>query len=254
MLAGKPVVDSQGQPVSLESGQEAVALDESLFGLVQGMLQRLEVFGADPAARKSAAFKLGTSNEASAIPLLARALERETERDVRAALEEALAKLRLQSPDPADRVSAVQRLGRFSAEAALPQLRALLERETDATVKAAVQTALRDIDTFIVRRNVIGYLFNGISLAAVLLIMSLGLSVTFGLMGIINMAHGEMLMLGSYTAYVIQEMFATRFGAHQDYYFLVALPLSFLVAGLVGWGWRRACCASSTAGPWRPSS
>ncbi|HET7874232.1 MAG TPA: urea ABC transporter permease subunit UrtB, partial [Methylomirabilota bacterium] len=88
--------------------------------------------------------------------------------------------------------------------------------------------------TFLVIRNVIGYFFNGISLGAVLLIMSLGLAVTFGLMGIINMAHGEMLMIGSYTAYVVQEIFATRWSGQQDYYFLVALPLSFLAAGLVG--------------------
>src|SRR5262249_24032526 len=61
-----------------------------------------------------------------------------------------------------------------------------------------------------------------------------GLSVTFGLMGIINMAHGEMLMNGSYTAYVVQEIVARHWGAYQDYYFFVALPLSFIVAGLVG--------------------
>src|SRR5207244_569640 len=85
------------------------------------------------------------------------------------------------------------------------------------------------------------------SLAAVLLIMSLGLAVTFGLMGIINMAHGEMLMLGSYTAYVVQEIFAARFPAYADSYFFVALPLAFLVAGLVGfaleWGviWLLRC-------------
>jgi urea transport system permease protein len=64
--------------------------------------------------------------------------------------------------------------------------------------------------------------------------MSLGLAVTFGLMGVINMAHGEMLMLGSYTAFVVQELFAARFPAHQDHYFVLALPLSFLAAGLVG--------------------
>ena len=83
-------------------------------------------------------------------------------------------------------------------------------------------------------RNAVAYLFNGLSLASILLIMSLGLAITFGLMGIINMAHGEMLMLGSYTAYVLQEFFATRFSAHADTYFLAALPLSLLVVGAVG--------------------
>ena len=79
-----------------------------------------------------------------------------------------------------------------------------------------------------------GYVFNGLSLASVLLIMSLGLAVTFGLMGIINMAHGEMLMLGSYTAYVLQEIFITNFPDYLDYYFILALPLSVLVVGCVG--------------------
>jgi len=239
-VAGRPVLDAQGQPAQLESGQEAVALDEAHFGLAQRILERFEVLGKDPAKRQSAAFKLGTSGDPSAIPVLARAIEGETNRDVRAALEDALAKLRLRAPDPADRLGAVKQLGRRASEAAVPQLQALLAEETDPAVRAAARTALQDIDRFVAQRNIVGYLFNGISLAAVLLIMSLGLAVTFGLMGIINMAHGEMLMLGSYTAYVVQEIFAARFPAYADSYFFVALPLAFLVAGLVGfaleWG------------------
>ena len=239
-VAGRPLLDAQGQPAQLGSGQEAVALDESHFGVVQRILERFEVLGKDPAKRQSAAFKLGTSGDPSAIPVLARAIEGETNRDVRAALEDALAKLRLRAPDPADRLGAVKQLGRRASEAAVPQLQALLAEETDPAVRAAARTALQDIDRFVAQRNIVGYLFNGISLAAVLLIMSLGLAVTFGLMGIINMAHGEMLMLGSYTAYVVQEIFAARFPAYADSYFFVALPLAFLVAGLVGfaleWG------------------
>jgi len=110
----------------------------------------------------------------------------------------------------------------------------MLAHEADPTVKRAVADSIRRIESFLVIRNVVGYLFNGVSLGAVLLIMSLGLAVTFGLMGIINMAHGEMLMIGSYTAYVVQELFAARLPAHQDSYFFLALPLSFIVAGLVG--------------------
>ena len=239
-VAGRPVLDAQGQPAQLESGQEAVALDEAHFGLAQRILERFEVLGKDPAKRQSAAFKLGTSGDPSAIPVLVRAIEGETNRDVRPALEDALAKLRLRAPDAADRLGAVKQLGRRASEAAVPQLQALLADETDPAVRAATRAALQDIDRFVAQRNIVGYLFNGISLAAVLLIMSLGLAVTFGLMGIINMAHGEMLMLGSYTAYVVQEIFAARFPAYADSYFFVALPLAFLVAGVVGlaleWG------------------
>jgi len=179
---------------------------------------------------------LGNSRDTSAIPLLARAREREADPEVQAVLEEGLAILRLLAPDPAERAAAAQTLGRLGSEAALPQLRSLLEREPDAAVRQAAQGALRRIDEFAVVRNLVGYLFNGVSLGAVLLIMSLGLAITFGLMGVINMAHGEMLMLGSYTAYVVQEVFAARWASHQDYFFFVALPLAFLVAGLVGLG------------------
>jgi urea transport system permease protein len=231
---GRPILDGAGQPVSPASGQEGIALDERLFSLVQQILERLEVFSPDAATRKSAAFKLGNSRNIKAVPVLERALEREKNSDVRAALEEGLAKLRLLSPDPAARVRAVEALGRLRSEAAVGQLRTLLQQETDPSVKEALRATLKGIDRFLVIRNTVGYIFNGISLGAVLLIMSLGLAVTFGLMGIINMAHGEMLMLGSYTAYVVQEIFTARFAAHQDYYFLVALPLSFLVAGIVG--------------------
>ena len=239
-VAGRPVLDSQGQPAQLESGAEAVALDEADFGLVRRTLERFEVFGRDPLKRQSAAFRLGTSGDPAAIPVLARALEGETNGDVRVALEDALAKLRLRSSDAADRLGAVKRLGWRASEAAVPQLQALLAGETDPAVRAAARTALQDIDRFVVQRNAIGYLFNGLSLGAVLLLMSLGLAVTFGLMGIINMAHGEMLMLGSYTAYVVQEIFAAWFPGYADSYFVVALPLAFLVAGVVGlaleWG------------------
>ena len=239
-VAGRPVLDSQGQPAQLESGAEAVALDEAHFGLVRRTLERFEVFGRDPLKRQSAAFRLGTSGDPAAIPVLARALEGETNVDVRVALEDALAKLRLRSSDAADRLGAVKRLGWRASEAAVPQLQALLAGETDPAVRAAARTALQDIDRFVVQRNAIGYLFNGVSLGAVLLLMSLGLAVTFGLMGIINMAHGEMLMLGSYTAYVVQEIFAAWFPGYADSYFVVALPLAFLVAGVVGlaleWG------------------
>ncbi len=233
-VRGHPILDPQGQPVSPESGQEGVALEEAYFGLVQRALERLAVFGSDRDARKSAAFKLGASRDPSAIPLLAKAMEREADRAVKAVVEEALAKLQLTAPDPSARASAARSLGRLNSEAALPQLQAMLLQETDGKVTPSLKEAIHRIESFLVFRNVVAYLFNGISLGAVLLIMSLGLAVTFGLMGIINMAHGEMLMLGSYTAYVVQELFVAHFASHQDYYFLLALPLSFVVAGLVG--------------------
>ena len=233
-IRGRPAVDAQGAPLTIESGQEPVALDESLFGMVQSILQRLEIFSTKAATRKSAALKLGNSRDPTAIPVLSRALGREGQPDIRAVLDEGLAKLRLGAAEPAARIAAVQFLARSRSEAALAQLRSLTADDPDPGVRAAAREAQRSLESYVGIRGLVGYLFNGVSLGAVLLLMSLGLAVTFGLMGIINMAHGEMLMIGSYTAYVVQEIFALRWPAHQDTYFFVALPLSFVVAGLVG--------------------
>ena len=233
-LRGRPAVDAQGSPLAIESGQEAVAVEESLFGLIQQALQRFEIFSPKPEVRRTAALKLSNSRDPAAVAILARVLEREQVPEIRAFLVEGMAKLRLSSPDPAARIEAVRFLAVSRSEAALAQLRALATEDPDAGVRAAASEAQRSLESYIGIRGLVGYLFNGVSLGAVLLLMSLGLAVTFGLMGIINMAHGEMLMIGSYTAYVVQEIFATRLPAYQDSYFFVALPLSFLVAGLVG--------------------
>jgi urea transport system permease protein len=233
-VRGQPVRDPEGRAVTLESGEEAVALEEAHFGLVQRILERFEIFGVAPEARRAAAIRLGNSRDPSALSLLTQALAQESQPAVRSAIEEAVAKLELAAADPATRAEAVRRLGRLRSEAALGPLRALLGEEPDPAVARAARDAVRQIESYVGFRNVVGYLFNGLSLGAVLLIMSLGLAVTFGLMGVINMAHGEMLMIGSYTAYVVQELFAARLPGAADHYFLVALPLSFLVAGVVG--------------------
>jgi urea transport system permease protein len=228
--------DVAGQTVTgeLPSGAQAIPLDEKLFGLVQRLLERFEVLSPSPEVRRAAAIRLGNSADPAAVALLTRAREREQEGGIRFVLDEALAKLQLGSADPAARGAAVRYLGALKSEAALAQLRAMQGTETDPAVRQAMKQAVEGIESHVGIRSIVGYVFNGVSLGAVLLIMSLGLAVTFGLMGIINMAHGEMLMIGSYTAYVVQEVVAARWAAYQDYYFFVALPLAFLTAGLVG--------------------
>jgi urea transport system permease protein len=233
-VRGRPVVDAQGRPASLPAGQEAIALEEAHFGLVQRALERFELFSPSPETRKAAAVRLGSGRDPGAAALLARALAAEARPDVKAVIEAAWARLRLAAPDSATRLAAAQALGRLKSEAALAALQERLAGEPDPAVQHAIQDAVRAIESYVGLRSVVGYAFNGVSLGAVLLLMSLGLAVTFGLMGVINMAHGEMLMLGSYTAFVVQELFAARFPAYQDHYFAVALPLSFVAAGLVG--------------------
>jgi urea transport system permease protein len=233
-LDGKPLLDNAGQPLFPETGMDAVPLAEDNIPLVQQALDVIEIFAPDPATRKATALRLGNLQNAALVPMLEKAHARETDAAVQAVLADAIHKLRLLDPDPVVRLQAIRYFGVTRAEAALSRLKDLQQTETTPQVQAALAQAVQKIETFLRLRNSVGYVFNGLSLASILLLMSLGLAITFGLMGIINMAHGEMLMLGSYTAYVLQEFFLQTFPAYLDYYFIVALPLSVVLVGCVG--------------------
>lgn len=233
-LEGTALLDTSGQPFIPEEGLEQVQVEEANFSLLHQALDLMGLFDPDPGGRRSAALKLGNLEDRSVGPWLEKAIAQERDPTVKGIMLESLNKLRLLDPDPVIRLSAVEFFGHHRSEAALGLFNRILMNEPDPQVKKAIEQTIGEIQTFIQIRNGIGYLFNGLSLASILLIMSLGLAITFGLMGIINMAHGEMLMLGSYTAYVVQELFYALFPPYQDYYFFLALPLSFLVVGLVG--------------------
>ena len=233
-LAGKPLLDSTGQPLLPTEGLEQVALEQANMPLVQRALEAFELTAPEPAKRRAVALRWGNLQDLTVIPLLEKAQTQETDPGARAVMAETVYKLRLLDPDPRVREQAIVFFGATRAESALSRLRDLHDREQDPQVRVAITNAVQRIEAYQQMRNAVAYLFNGLSLASILLIMSLGLAITFGLMGIINMAHGEMLMLGSYTAYVLQELFATRLAGYADTSFLIALPMSLLVVGAVG--------------------
>ena len=233
-LTGVPLLDDAGEAIFPEEGLEQVPLQEENIPLVQRALDVIQLFAADPGTRRSTALRLGNMQDASLIAILQQASEAEQDVEVRNVLVEAINKLQLFAPDAQVRRQAAAYFGDTRSEAALSRLRDMRQSETDGHVRAAVVDAIQTIENFLLVRNSVGYIFNGVSLSSILLIMSLGLAITFGLMGIINMAHGEMLMIGSYTAYVLQELFADYLPGYLDYYFVLALPLSILTAGCVG--------------------
>jgi urea transport system permease protein len=237
-LAGRPVLDASGQPF-IPDDTEQIPLDEANAPLLQRALDVIGLGAPEARSRQAAALKLGNMRDPALVSLLEKALAREGNPSVRAVMLEALNKLRLSDPSPQVRRQAIESFAASRAESGLALLKDLGAREPDAAVKQAAQQAIASIEDYLRLRNLLGYVFNGFSLASILLMMSLGLAITFGLMGIINMAHGEMLMLGSYTAYVMQELFATYVPTHLDFFFLAALPLSLVVVGAVGWGLER---------------
>src|SRR5208282_3469307 len=114
------------------------------------------------------------------------------------------------------------------------QLQSLLAAEQDPQVKAAAAKALSSIDDKLAVIGLAANLFQGLSLGSVLLLAAIGLAITFGVMGVINMAHGEMVMIGAYVTFVVQDLIRMRDPALFDYSLAIAIPLSFLVAGFIG--------------------
>jgi urea transport system permease protein len=109
-----------------------------------------------------------------------------------------------------------------------------LSEEDDAAVKSAIQASLRTIAETLVWGERLGAVFTGVSLGSILLLVALGLAITYGLMGVINMAHGELMMIGAYATFVVQGVFRAYFPGAFDWYLLAALPVAFMVSALVG--------------------
>jgi urea transport system permease protein len=168
--------------------------------------------------------------------LLNRALAAETDEAVKRELSLAKARLDLADPDAAVRKGAVETLGKYGTPSMKPDLEPLVAKkddgsfaEPDAAVRRAAQTAIGTLDGRATMIATAGNLLYGLSLASVLLFAALGLAITFGVMGVINMAHGEMLMLGAYATYAVQNFFVSQFPAYVDWYLVAAVPVSFAV-------------------------
>ena len=197
----------------------------------------------DANTRRSAATDLGMLGKPVAIPWLEQAAVREPNRWVRYTMEEAAQLLKLGSEDPSTKIAAATKLGELRSQNALPALKELLSGSSAASeqgdqqkaIARAASGAIERIEMWASWSGAIETIFRGISLSSILLIMSLGLAIVFGLMGVINMAHGELMMVGAYATFVTQECFKAYLPTDLfDYYFLVSMPLSFLVAGLFG--------------------
>lgn len=193
-------------------------------------------------ARRSAATDLGTSGKLVAIPWLEQAAANEPNKWVRYTMKESAALLKLAGEDQAAKLAAIETLGDLGSQNAVPALQEFVRGGTEAEATEAQQSlakgakvAIERIETWAVWSNAIETIFRGISLSSILLIMSVGLAIVFGLMGVINMAHGELMMVGAYATFITQEMFRAFVSpALFDYYFAAAMPMAFLVAAGCG--------------------
>ena len=220
---------------------EALIVNNRIRGALEGAIAALKLISPERQERLAAAKAVADDASEEMLPLIKNALEKESDGEVKGLLAQARAMIELKSADVAIRRAAVKLLGESNNPQAKQILGTLLQKnsdgsfvESDAGVRAAAQEAIRAIELHFIVPQLLGALFSGVSLGSVLLLAALGLAITFGLMGIINMAHGEMLMLGAYATYAVQTWFRANLPDYIDWYLVGALPAAFLVSALVG--------------------
>ncbi|MEW6354183.1 MAG: urea ABC transporter permease subunit UrtB [Pseudomonadota bacterium] len=224
---------------------QKVSINNRIRQRLNSALAALKLAAPERAVRLAAAGELQKNASAALLPLIERRIQVEQDAAVKALLLAARASLQLNAPEREVRLKAIHDLAQSPSNHTKSLLLARLGNdavplETDAQVRRALQSALAEVD---IRLKWVGYLnhaFNGLSLGSVLLLAALGLAITFGLMGIINMAHGELLMIGAYTTYVVQILFKNYWPAAFDGYLLAAVPASFITAALVGMALERS--------------
>ena len=215
---------------------DSVVANDALRNAIDGALSELGLHAADPLVRLQAARAAGQHPSATIVRDLQAALAGEKDARVARALRRSLAVAWLAYGTPAQQRQALDRLQGSLDPAVHGRIESLsTDAATSPAVRAAAVAVLAGIDHKLFWISLAGILFQGISLGSVLLLAAVGLAITFGVMGVINMAHGEMIMLGAYATYVVQQLFRAFLPpAWFDIYLLAAVPVAFLVAGLAG--------------------
>ncbi len=233
---GKFIDAATGVAATPDKVPEPVRQNNRVRGLVDSVLGDLTLLSPDPAKRRDAAASVFRSRNPSALPSLDQAITAEKNVSIKSALERARAAIVATDSDAAeaDRVKAVDTVRASGSDQDVAALLGIVATNSSGRLKAAADSALASVNSRLALWSYVQNVWYGMSLGSVLLLAAIGLAITFGVMGIINMAHGEMVMLGAYTTFVVQEYIRTHnpswFGAS----LFIAVPLAFIVTGLIG--------------------
>nr|WP_232020647.1 urea ABC transporter permease subunit UrtB [Methylocaldum marinum] len=236
-LAIVDVLDGEALGIVGKFDLKKIGINNALRTRLRETLGRLELAADGPAQRLKAVEAMSKSLDEENLELLRARRDTETDAKVSEAIETALALADLASDDKAVRIAAINALHGSLNPQALNRLHQLLEKddagrflEPDSDVRNSAQVAVKSIESKLTVYRAAETVFFGLSLGAVLVLASIGLAITFGVMGVINMAHGELMMLGAYTTYVVQQLMP----GHLDISLFVAIPAAFLLSALVG--------------------
>ncbi|HKE42348.1 MAG TPA: urea ABC transporter permease subunit UrtB [Casimicrobiaceae bacterium] len=230
----------------LPKDREDVIINNRVRKQIDTAMATLRLAASDRAVRLVAVKQLQVGAGEDMLPAIDRALAKESDPEIKDLLIITRASVQLASNDKATRVAAIRALAESNNPSTKTLLLAILEKkgdvyvEPDAEVRAEAEKSLRAVESKLSTGEMIGRVFSGVSLGSILLLAALGLAITYGLMGVINMAHGELIMVGAYATYVVQNLFRKYAPGAFDGYLLCAVPVAFAASALVGMALERS--------------
>jgi urea transport system permease protein len=233
---GKNIDAATGAPVAgIPDSAVAVRLNNRLRRTVEAALGGLTLLSPEPAKRIQAAQSVFKTHDGTMLPVVDGALRKETNKAAKLAFSEARAAILLFKEDATDaeKLEAIATIKARGDQEALALLTGLAGDQPPAIARAAAN-ATAAIQSNLAIWSAVQNAWYGLSLGSVLLLAAIGLAITFGVMGVINMAHGEMVMIGAYVTFVVQETIRTSYPGLFDYSLVIAVPASFIVAGGIG--------------------
>jgi urea transport system permease protein len=213
---------------------EKIKVNNALREQIATAMGGLTMFSPDPKIRKDAVLSVIKSGDPATLPALEKAITTEKDPSIQALMKTALAAATLKSDASLQaKLSAIDQLATNIDRDTAAMLTAFATT-SDGEVKNHAQAAAEKITNALSTWALVQNVWYGLSLASVLLLAAIGLAITFGVMGVINMAHGEMVMLGAYTTYITQYLFKIYAPSAADFALIAAIPAAFAVSGLVG--------------------
>ena len=209
--------------IELDGKKLEIVVNNRVRGAIAVALAALKINSNERSERLGAAKALAGGADAAMLPLIVKAREKESDAEIRALLEITAAAMQLRSDDKPTRLAAIRVLAASDSKTLLLEAAS----DGDEEIRLEAQKSLRAIEGRLAWGEWLGLAFAGASLGSILLLAALGLAITYGLMGVINMAHGELIMIGAYTTYVVQNVFRTQAPGAFEWYPLFAAPAAY---------------------------
>jgi urea transport system permease protein len=231
---GKGFDPATGVEVAVPDGAEDVISNNRMRAELDSALAMLRLFSKDDKTRRAAIKTLQNDPDESRLPLIEKAYAAEQNEQIKAELAMVRAAALLGSTDKARRLEAAAVLVKSTHANTKTLLLERIKIEADPEVKSVLEVTLKKVEASLAWGDRLGAIFSGISLGSILLLVALGLAITYGLMGVINMAHGELMMIGAYATYVVQGLFQKYLPGAFDWYLVASVPVAFMASALMG--------------------